>query len=676
MVSLTPVATSANEGGAAGTFQLELTDESSTATLVDFTVGGSAQRTDGAAAHLATDFEIWVDDGSGFVMLANNATQFTIPAGVVLVDVEIRAVDDAIVELQEDLTLTITGVSNGPQITLGTPTGGTVTIADNDEAILILKANEPTAAEFDTTPGQFTVSLVQADGITPAPIGFDLTAVYSIAGSAVNGVFGDFGFISGNVSFAAGGSTSIPIDIVPIDDGDVEGDETVELTLSSFTSSTPSAPLTSVSFMASMQSDTVTILDNDGEVTAQDDSSTLTQGGTVTGNVLADNGNGVDSDDDLVDATATPLPGDELTVSLDTGPSFGALILNADGSFSYTHDGSANSQDSFVYTVTDSAGNTDTATVSLDIEITSTIEVADLVLNGTAWNSDFRNFLDGGFNDGVELGYRVLDNPGVSVPWVNVDEILIQFTSDVGASLTPSDFVFTGSDGFDQDFLPGAVPTITGVTFDNVTNVATLSLSTALEANVYTLTALGAGITDGTATLTDFTTQFVALPGDALDVSSSSPSGTLYNVQGSDTTFVRSSVTGFLNDSPGVTAFDGPFFNYDVRADLDGSANVDGSDVTRARDRLTSFVFPTSPVVPVISVPVISVPVTAAPSVSAASTSSEAVELTLSSTELDQLTDQLFASSADTEVNQDVELDDLGNLADDIFEGFDSDLLT
>ena len=125
-----------------------------------------------------------------------------------------------------------------------------------------------------------------------------------------------------------------------------------------------------------------------------------------------------------------------------------------------------------------------------------------------------------------------------------------------------------------------------------------------------------------------------------------------------------------------MTAFDGPFFNYDVRADLDGSANVDGSDVTRARDRLTSFVFPTSPVVPVISVPVISVPVTAAPSVSAASTSSEAVELTLSSTELDQLTDQLFASSADTEVNQDVELDDLGNLADDIFEGFDSDLLT
>ena len=82
-----------------------------------------------------------------------------------------------------------------------------------------------------------------------------------------------------------------------------------------------------------------------------DDSYTVTQGLSVAVNVL-DN----DTDVDLVDAADAALPSDVLTVSLVSGPSNGSLILNADGTFDYTHDGSTVATDSFVYEVTDTAG--------------------------------------------------------------------------------------------------------------------------------------------------------------------------------------------------------------------------------------------------------------------------------------------------------------------------------
>ena len=54
---------------------------------------------------------------------------------------------------------------------------------------------------------------------------------------------------------------------------------------------------------------------------------TVAEGGTLNGNVITDNtGAGVDSDPD----------GDPLTASLVDGPLHGSLILNADGSFTYT----------------------------------------------------------------------------------------------------------------------------------------------------------------------------------------------------------------------------------------------------------------------------------------------------------------------------------------------------
>ena len=56
-------------------------------------------------------------------------------------------------------------------------------------------------------------------------------------------------------------------------------------------------------------------------------------------------------------------------MAVGTGPSFASsFVLNADGTFSYTHDGTENFSDSFTYIVSDANGGvTDTGTVTITI---------------------------------------------------------------------------------------------------------------------------------------------------------------------------------------------------------------------------------------------------------------------------------------------------------------------
>jgi VCBS repeat-containing protein len=89
---------------------------------------------------------------------------------------------------------------------------------------------------------------------------------------------------------------------------------------------------------------------------------TVSEGGTLTGNVISENtGAGIDSDPDA----------DPLTASLIEGPLHGTLVLNADGSFTYTpfDEPASNFADSdrFTYQVSDGQGGTDTATVTISV---------------------------------------------------------------------------------------------------------------------------------------------------------------------------------------------------------------------------------------------------------------------------------------------------------------------
>ncbi|MCI0581833.1 MAG: Ig-like domain-containing protein, partial [Chloroflexi bacterium] len=103
---------------------------------------------------------------------------------------------------------------------------------------------------------------------------------------------------------------------------------------------------------------------------AEDDSATVAQGGTVT---VLDSGetsvlaNDTDPDLDTLTVTTTPV----------SGPSHGTLILNADGTFSYTHDGSETTADEFVYEACDGGAPVlcDTATVSITVLLPHTLTV-------------------------------------------------------------------------------------------------------------------------------------------------------------------------------------------------------------------------------------------------------------------------------------------------------------
>ncbi|HET6427131.1 MAG TPA: Calx-beta domain-containing protein, partial [Phycisphaerae bacterium] len=126
--------------------------------------------------------------------------------------------------------------------TISTPSSGTVTIADNDVPTVTLSATDPNAAEEAQDTGTFTVTRDNNVG--------NLVVNYSVTGTAAAADYEET--LNGSVTILDG-QLSVDITITPVDDTEVEADETVILTLTAdpaYTIGTPS-------------SGTVTIADND-----------------------------------------------------------------------------------------------------------------------------------------------------------------------------------------------------------------------------------------------------------------------------------------------------------------------------------------------------------------------------------------------------------------------------
>lgn len=92
-------------------------------------------------------------------------------------------------------------------------------------------------------------------------------------------------------------------------------------------------------------------------ITASDDNNATVSGVPVTGNVLPND------------------MGQDITVTGYTQPSNGTVVVNPDGSYTYTPNAGFTGVDSFSYTITDANGNTTTATVR--ITVTAAAEAAD-----------------------------------------------------------------------------------------------------------------------------------------------------------------------------------------------------------------------------------------------------------------------------------------------------------
>lgn len=102
---------------------------------------------------------------------------------------------------------------------------------------------------------------------------------------------------------------------------------------------------------------TVVPLGNQAPV-ALADSLTVARGGTAT--VLSGGATSVLANDSDAD-------GDPLTAILVTGPANGTLTLNANGTFSYTHNGSTTTSDSFTYKANDGTVDSNVTTVTIAV---------------------------------------------------------------------------------------------------------------------------------------------------------------------------------------------------------------------------------------------------------------------------------------------------------------------
>jgi PKD repeat protein len=109
------------------------------------------------------------------------------------------------------------------------------------------------------------------------------------------------------------------------------------------------------------------IAENDGPL-AVDDYILVDEGGTTS---LLRNGNDSVLDND------SDVDGDELSVIIASYPDHGSVFLNTDGTFTYTHDGSETSSDSFTYVANDGTINSNIATVYIMISSVNSPPIAN-----------------------------------------------------------------------------------------------------------------------------------------------------------------------------------------------------------------------------------------------------------------------------------------------------------
>ena len=170
---------------------------------------------------------------------------------------------------------------------------------------------------------------------------------------------------------------------------------------------------------------------------AQDDAFSEDQDIDILGNVLADNGSGVDSDPDL----------DPLNVVAGVyATANGSVTLAANGDFTYTPNAGFFGVDTFDYTLEDGQGNSDTGTVTFTVN--QVVVSEDDTFIGTAAVEVF----DGGIgNDTVDysastaaIDIDLLD--GSASGGFAAGDTLISIENIIGADIDQRDYIY-GSDG-------------------------------------------------------------------------------------------------------------------------------------------------------------------------------------------------------------------------------------
>ena len=251
--------------------------------------------------------------GTDFSALSGSVS---IPAtGTNDVTVTIPVTNDTVAESTETVVVTITP---GAAYKIYNSGSAEAIIRDNDsggDRVMVSNANQ-SPGESGTT-GQFYFSRTASTG--------DLTVNYAVSGSATNGV--DYADLPGSVVIPDG-QTGVDLLLTPVDDADVEGTETVTLTVLPGTGYGPDRPASATYQIADnetppitvgFQAATVTMSENDAGGEYRNLAVTLSAASTntVTVDYTANGGSAAGDDVDWAFVTPgnVPIPGGTLIFS-------------------------------------------------------------------------------------------------------------------------------------------------------------------------------------------------------------------------------------------------------------------------------------------------------------------------------------------------------------------------
>lgn len=203
----------------------------------DVTVAGAGKATAGSDYTFTSPTTVTFSAG------VNYTIPFSTPVSVAITN-------DSLVEADETLDLQLANlVDTTGQVSLVAPINHSLTILDNDAALVSIAAQVASGSEASTpTNGKFRVSLSQASSTATV-------IAYSVGGTATSG--SDFTALSGTVTIPAG-ALFADFDVSVLNDTVVEGTETVVVTLSSITSGDANIAIDNANKTA-----TVNIVDND-----------------------------------------------------------------------------------------------------------------------------------------------------------------------------------------------------------------------------------------------------------------------------------------------------------------------------------------------------------------------------------------------------------------------------
>ena len=157
-------------------------------------------------------------------------------------------------------------------------------------------------------------------------------------------------------------------------------------------------------------------------------SSTYTVGVTVNAvnDAPVDSGTSLTTNEDTASSgilpSATDADGDTLTYAQATDPAHGTVVVNANGSYTYTPTANYHGSDSFTYTVSDGNGGSNTYTVAITVDAVNDAPVLSpdtaVTAQDTAWEGQLPTATD---TDGDALTYSLAQAPAHGTAVVDAD---------------------------------------------------------------------------------------------------------------------------------------------------------------------------------------------------------------------------------------------------------------